>query len=248
MTTPADERPEPTYVQPSYNMSHPAAEHTRSSLERPSLPSYNVNSTQRGNSHDESTKSATAVDEAEEDQRHHANEREAFPAFGRGRAESHLTVQTEYDHGDPLRSFASPSTQTREQASRLNDDLQLLKIERQISRMDDDLSRTKSSGGDTGRSKSRKRTDHVDEFDEATNPVHEKTQVYKPVENPTNEFAKFVKRIHKSNWLIRYVPDDICGERISKTSRRFVAAKTHANQLFLDSDTSHISFLYHSFS
>lgn len=71
--------------------------------------------------------------------------------------------------------------------------------------MDDDLSRTKSTGGDTSRSKSRRREEHVDEFDEATNPVHEKTQVYKPVENPTNKFAKFVRGVHKSNWLIRYV-------------------------------------------
>lgn len=205
MTTPADERPEPTYVQPSYNMSNPTAEQARSSIDRPSLPSYNVNNNQRGSSRDESNKSATAVDEAEEDQRQRSDEQEKFPAFGRGRAGSHLTVQTEYDHGDPLRGFVSPGTQTREQASRLNDDLQLLKIERQISKMDDDLSRTKSSSGDTGRSKSRKREEHVDEFDEATNPVHEKTQVYKPVENPTNTFAKFVKRIHKSNWLIRYV-------------------------------------------
>jgi hypothetical protein len=208
MTTPTDERPEPTYVQPSYNMSNPVAEQSRSSLDRPSLPSYNVNNTQRGSSHDESTNAATVVDEAEEYQRPRVEDQdkfEKFPSFQRGRAESHLTVQTEYDHGDPMRSFASPGGQTREQASRLNDDLQLLKIERQISRMDDDLSRTKSSGGDTSRSKSRKREEHVDEFDEATNPVHEKTQVYKPVENPSNNFAKFVKRIHKSNWLVRYV-------------------------------------------
>lgn len=205
MTTPVDERPEPTYVQSSYNMSNPAAEHSRASLDRPTLPSYNVNNTQRGGSHDESTTAATAVDEAEEYQRHRPDEHERFPSFGRGRAGSHLTVQTEYDHGDPLRSAVSPGTQTREQASRLNDDLQLLKIERQISRMDDDLSRTRSTGGDTSRSKSRKRVDHVDEFDEATNPVHEKTQVYRPVDNPSSNFAKFMKSIHKSNWLIRYV-------------------------------------------
>lgn len=204
MTTPADERPEPTYVQPSYNMSNPAAEQTRSSLDRPALPSYNVNNTHRGSSHDESTTAATVVDESEEYQNQRPDDRERFPSFQRGRAGSHLTVQTEYDHGDPLRGLGSPGGQTREQASRLNDDLQLLKIERQISKMDDDLSRTKSTGGDTSRSKSRKREEHVDEFDEATNPVHEKTQVYKPVENPTSKFAKFVKRIHKSNWLVRY--------------------------------------------
>lgn len=209
MGTPVDERPEPTYVQPSYNMSNPAAEQSRASLDRPSLPSYNVNHTHRGNSHDESTTAATVVDEADDYQRQRANEQEQFPSFQRGRAESHLSVQTEYDHGDPLRGLGSPATQTREQASRLNDDLALLKIERQISRMDDDLARTKSTGGDTSRSKSRRREEHVDEFDEATNPVHEKTNVYKPVENPSTNFAKIVKRIHKSNWLIRYVHEGI---------------------------------------
>lgn len=112
------------------------------------------------------------------------------------RDHSHLTVETQYEPGDPLRTMASPS-QTREQAHRLDDDLAMLKIERQASKQADDPELTRSG--------TRKRDETVDEFDVATNPVHEKTQTYKPVENPTSNFAKFIKKVHKSNWVIRYI-------------------------------------------
>lgn len=214
MTTPVDERPEPTYVQPSYNMSHPGQNtQGRSSLDT-SLPSYNVNHTAhrdtRNNSSDEGTMigdsdahSNPRRGDREEDEEGHRPDHLAPP--GRPRSASRLTVETQYEPGDPLRSYASPS-QTREQANRLDDDLTLLKIERQISRQaeEEDLSRSKSHGGDTGRSKSRTRAPHVDEFDEATNPVHEKAQVYKPVENPTTKFGRFLKGVHQSNFLVRW--------------------------------------------
>jgi small-conductance mechanosensitive channel len=77
----------------------------------------------------------------------------------------------------------------------------MLKVERQVSRNVEDASTR------TGlhRSKSRRHEEPIDDFDEATNPVHEKTQVYKPVENPSTGFAKFMKNVHASNWLVRYV-------------------------------------------
>ncbi|CAK4033435.1 calcium channel [Lecanosticta acicola] len=215
MTTPVDERPEPTYVQPSYNMSNPTApihEARGNSLDRPSLPSYNVNNANRNASHDKSSdEEGTVVGETEDPARNqsqdHLKENDA-PA-GRPRAGSHLTV-TEYDYepGDPLRGVNSRS-QTRERAHRLDDDLEMLKIERQISRQqeeDDALSKVKSRGNDTYRSDGnrRKRDDHIDEFDIATNPVHEKTQVYKPVEHPASAFGKFLKKVHQSNVLVRW--------------------------------------------
>ena len=52
------------------------------------------------------------------------------------RSDTLLTVETQYDRHDDIRSQKSPS-QTREQARRLDDDLELLKIERQISRIDE---------------------------------------------------------------------------------------------------------------
>ncbi|KAK3115728.1 hypothetical protein LTR53_004649 [Teratosphaeriaceae sp. CCFEE 6253] len=201
MTTPVDERPEPSYVQSSYQQ--PRASEERHSIERPSLPSYNVNNQQRSDSTAKSSdEEGTVVGEAEQ-------QKENLPPLrtGRPRGNSRLTVGTEYEPGDPLRSINSPS-QTREQAHRLDDDLALLKIERQVSKLAEEaeLSHTKS-GDEDGiyRSRSRRRDEHVDEFDVATNPVHEKTQVYKPVEHPVSGFGKFVKRIHSSNWLVRYV-------------------------------------------
>ncbi|KAI5369631.1 Putative EF-hand domain, mechanosensitive ion channel MscS, LSM domain superfamily [Septoria linicola] len=213
MTTPVDERPEPTYAQPSYNMSNPGQNpQGRSSLDRPSLPSYNVNHPSQREARANSSEEGTMIDETDANGHHDRKEREesehkydGLAPHGRPRSGSHLTVETQYEPRDPLRNYASP-TQTREQANRLDDDLTLLKIERQISRQEeeDELSRSKSRGGDTHRSKSRTRTDHVDEFDEATNPVHEKTQVYKPVEHPTTKVGKFLKRVHQSNFLIRW--------------------------------------------
>lgn len=207
MTTPVDERPEPTYVQPSYNMSNPG----RNSIERQSLPSYNVNNAAHRGGRANSSDDGTMIGDHEANGNQYQNEKESLDrsnehlgAHTRQRSGSHLTLDTQYEPGDPLRNIASPS-QAREQTTRLDDDLTLLKIERQISRQEEDaLSRSKSHGGDTYRSKSRTRVEHVDEFDEATNPVHEKTQVYKPVEHPTTNVGKFLKKVHQSNFLIRW--------------------------------------------
>lgn len=199
MTTPVDERPEPTYIQPLHHSINDDSQERRSS-EFPSLPSYNVNNQHRNYSHDKSSdEEGTMVGENSEEQ-----QKESVPPHTRARAASHLTVQTEYEPGDPLRSMTSPS-QTREQAKRLDDDLAMLKIERQVSRKAEEeaMARTDSNGEEIYRTRSR-RQEHVDEFDVATNPVHEQTAVYKPIESPESRFGKFVKRVHKSNYLVRY--------------------------------------------
>jgi len=123
----------------------------------------------------------------------------------RPRANSHLTV-ADNEAAEPLRNVPSYS-QTREQAYRLDDDLELLKVERQVSSQDEEKMsriRTGESGAYRSSSKSRTRNDHVDEFDVATNPIHEKTQIYKPVENPATGFGRFLKRVHQSNVLVRW--------------------------------------------
>lgn len=200
MSTPVDERPEPTYSQPTQDMGRPSQE--RRSIVRPSLPSYNINHWRL--SHDKtSEEEATVIGESGEE--YH----EEHAVHHRPRAGSHLTVQTEYE-GDRLRSIRSPSS-SREQAMRLDDDLQMLKVERQVSMQVEEqaaLSRSKSRGGDVDdmhRSRSRRIDEHLDEFDEATNPVHEKTQVYKPMVHPTSSFGRFVKKLHGSNVLVRWV-------------------------------------------
>lgn len=110
---------------------------------------------------------------------------------------------TRYDHDDdehpPLRT---PSAR-REEATRLEDDLMLLQAERLTSQStgapDDEHDHNSIK-----RSRSR-RSEAVDEFDEATNPLHEKTAIYKLPEKPNTQVAVFVKKLHQSSFLVRYL-------------------------------------------
>ncbi|KAL9126002.1 MAG: hypothetical protein Q9175_007990 [Cornicularia normoerica] len=52
--------------------------------------------------------------------------------------------------------------------------------------------------------RSRSRPEPVDQFDVNTNPIHEKASTFKPPEHPDGNFARAFKKIHDSNWLIRY--------------------------------------------
>jgi small-conductance mechanosensitive channel len=195
MSSPVDERSNPMSAQPTQSISNGAG-----SREMPSLPSYNINQPQKTSYEKSSDEEGTVVGESDYSQRVQAD-----AATQRNRANSHLTVRTEYEGGESLRSMMSPS-QSREQARRMDDDLEMLKIERQVSKQNEsnDLSRSKSREDAVHRSKSRRREEHVDDFDEATNPVHEKTQAYKPVEHPSSRAGKVLKRIHNSHWLIRW--------------------------------------------
>jgi hypothetical protein len=117
----------------------------------------------------------------------------------RPRAGTHLTVDTQYDH--PNFQMQSPS-QTREQASRLDDDLALLQIERDI--LDQEaLQRGHSMNRSMQRVRSR-RDEPIDDFDAATNPLHEQAARYNPPENPTTKFSQFFKKVHNSSWVVRY--------------------------------------------
>ncbi|TIA00017.1 hypothetical protein D6C88_00333 [Aureobasidium pullulans] len=196
MSTPNDERPEPTYHQPSYH-----------------LPSYNVNPHGERSSDEEGT---VVGDHGEHrDHSNHSNHRDDYgdryhddehegPIDPRvHRMGSHLTVDTANDpHYHPrLHDMTSPS-QSREMANRLDDDLELLKIERQISH-DNDVA-TRDGASHMGRQRSR-RDDMIDEFDIATNPIHEQTQMYKPPQDPVGKFSKLIKKIHHSSFLVRYL-------------------------------------------
>ncbi|KAH7076470.1 Mechanosensitive ion channel-domain-containing protein [Paraphoma chrysanthemicola] len=123
------------------------------------------------------------------------------PGVGHGRSRSgtHLTVETV--HEPYFGSLQSPS-QNREQASRLNDDLTVLQIEQGLSEKEA-LERNQSINRSMTRVRSR-REDLVDDFDAATNPLHEQAARYKPPENPTTSASKFFKKVHNSSWLIRY--------------------------------------------
>ncbi|KAL8910445.1 MAG: hypothetical protein Q9171_004239 [Xanthocarpia ochracea] len=94
-------------------------------------------------------------------------------------------------------------SQSREEESRLTDDLAMLQAERVVSdaqtaRLDGRLTNS------TSMHRSRSRVEPVDQFDVNTNPIHEKTATFRPPDNPTNKMAKTFKRIHDSSFLVRY--------------------------------------------
>lgn len=49
-----------------------------------------------------------------------------------------------------------------------------------------------------------RRDEPIDDFDAATNPLHEQAARYKPPENPTTKFSIFFKKVHNSSWVVRY--------------------------------------------
>lgn len=124
----------------------------------------------------------------------------ARPPHNRSRSGTHLTVETAHDI-PAMKGIQSPS-QTREQASRLNDDLAVLAIEQGLDEKEA-LRRNASMNPSMTRVRSR-REDLVDDFDAATNPLHEQAARYTPPENPTTSFSKFFKKVHNSSWLVRY--------------------------------------------
>jgi len=117
---------------------------------------------------------------------------------------NYLRVTTSHSKGDDRflmreQTPLSPQAQ-REVDQRLGDELNLQNIEKQVSEDERNaLNRDRSA-----RSRSRNPGEPIDDFDENTNPIHESTKVYQPVENPSTEFAKIFKRIHNSVWLVRY--------------------------------------------
>src|SRR5690349_13818850 len=182
MTTPVDERPEPTYNMDSHTHAHPPAPYVRSSDDDGTYVGEDL-------SHQHSNVSAQA---------NHAS----LPRLATGtrpRSGTHLTVETQYDYPHQMQS---PS-QTREQQSRLDDDLAVLQIERGIIDAEA-LERGNSTSRSMQRVRSR-RDEPIDDFDAATNPLHEQAARYKPPENPTTKFSKFFKKLHGSSWIVRYI-------------------------------------------
>lgn len=95
----------------------------------------------------------------------------------------------------------SAASKTRERTHRLGDDLALLQAERLVT------STVEKRAEETDHHMHRSRTrasEPVDEFEAATNPIHERAQLYKPPEKPQNKFAQFFKYIHHSSFIVRY--------------------------------------------
>jgi small-conductance mechanosensitive channel len=96
----------------------------------------------------------------------------------------------------------STASLRRGQGMRLEDDLQLMEAERMVSRSTE----TKSQHGRSSMSRTQSYpSQRVDEFDKATNPLHEKAAVYQPPESPTTQLSAFVKKVHNSSFIVRYL-------------------------------------------
>lgn len=179
MASPMDEREQPVYPTPYY----PPTTNKSNSDEEGTIIGDENGDTRQGSSH---------------------NRRDPL----------HLNVNIPGED-DRLSRFSKSPSQNREQAHRLDDDLKLLQVERQVSaaieedvegeeaaEKDSHLHKTQSASVRRERSK---REELVDDFDVATNPLHERAQVYKPPENPASAVGKFFKRVHNSSFLIRYI-------------------------------------------
>ncbi|EEH39183.1 mechanosensitive ion channel family [Paracoccidioides lutzii Pb01] len=112
-----------------------------------------------------------------------------------------VNVAMEEEPHSPCRS---PS-QHREIASRLDDELAMMEAERVVSSLDRKLSTHEKIGRSMSLPRSRsRRSEPVDEFEAATNPLHEQAAIFNPPENPTTSLAKCFKKIHESSFLVRY--------------------------------------------
>ncbi|GAM33928.1 MS ion channel protein [Talaromyces pinophilus] len=116
------------------------------------------------------------------------------------RGRDNLRLDTLNVTSSNARTEPSPSA-AREQALRLDDDLAVLQAERVVS--NSQRSEEHNSEG-TSLRQLRSRTEHVDEFDIATNPLHETAAIYNAPEDPHTSIAKILKRIHRSSFLVRY--------------------------------------------
>ncbi|KAL8993804.1 MAG: hypothetical protein Q9169_006075 [Polycauliona sp. 2 TL-2023] len=122
------------------------------------------------------------------------------------------TLPGEFDHLNHSRDNStekqnylggqSIQQQSREEESRLTDDLAMLQAERVVSNAQSGAKITNSNSISVHRSRSR--VEPVDQFDVNTNPIHEKASTFRPPDNPTSKFAKTFKKIHESSFLVRY--------------------------------------------
>lgn len=130
-------------------------------------------------------------------------------------------VQHDHDHDDsPTVNNDSPtanqdndvmsihsrySASAREENTRLADDLAVTEAERVVSQSSHGAQSKQSKKSRSHRSIKSRRSNAVDEFDEATNPLHERAAIYQPPEKPTTKLARFVKTLHETSFVVRYL-------------------------------------------
>lgn len=121
----------------------------------------------------------------------------------------HLHLDTgdypEHSHVNAPHRIHSPMSpaEQREQSQRLNDDLEMLRVERVVSNAANSNKESDQSRS-MARSRSRTAVEPADDFDIGTTPIYEKTKIYQPPEHPATKAAQLFKKIHNSFWLVRY--------------------------------------------
>lgn len=159
---------------------------------------------------------AATIEKSAHSMHHHPS----FADQGREQAQDprRLRVQTSMPgtFAGSINSMKSPS-QNREEMHRLEDDLRMFQVEQQISEAAAAAEEKRSKGETdtlerttTNASFHRERSNvinnrDIDEFDEATNPIHETAKAYRPPAHPTTALARFIKMMHKKSFLIRYL-------------------------------------------
>lgn len=117
----------------------------------------------------------------------------------------HLRVATSFSNDPEYLRKRSQSPMSaaaqREQSRRLDDDLEMLRVERVIS---NEVKDDGHSMGRSMRSRGHGGGEPIDDFDINTTPIHEKTKIYRPPAHPATALAKFFKKIHGSSILVRY--------------------------------------------
>ncbi|CAD6446980.1 59b63122-6f05-4088-be6c-8e8ce4aaccde [Sclerotinia trifoliorum] len=119
---------------------------------------------------------------------------------------NHLRVATSFtndlEHLSKRSQSPLSAAAQREQSRRLDDDLEMLRVERVISIEEKEdthsmgkslISRSRGGGAEP-----------IDDFDVNTTPIHEKTKIYRPPAHPATKLAKFFKKVHGSSILVRY--------------------------------------------
>lgn len=104
----------------------------------------------------------------------------------------------------PSRHSAVPSPSERASARRLDDELEMLRVERGVSDAEGESNSGRSRSKSINHTRSRTAIEPEDDFDIGTTPLHEKTKIYQPPTAPATKIAKFFKRVHESSWLVRY--------------------------------------------
>lgn len=88
-------------------------------------------------------------------------------------------------------------------SQRLEDDLQILRVERVVSNARNSLDGSRNSGSFVPRSYIAE--EPADDFHLDTQPIHEKARLYQRPTHPTTSLAKVLKKIHQSSFLVRWV-------------------------------------------